>query len=120
MAGRILNRRELPKPTDQGELQPPTREPGPNAGAPPAKKGRKAKTAAKPKTAKPRKKKEPVRVQVKWGVINGGRKQVALFDFNQRAAADQKVADLTTKKNAVPILPMVKEPMPEPAPMPLA
>jgi hypothetical protein len=122
MAGRILNRRELRKLTDEAELLPPTREPGPDARAPPAEKGRKAKSAAKPKTAKPRKKKEPVRLCVKWGVFDGGMKQVALFNFNQRAAADQKVADLTTKKNAVHFLQMVKEPMPEPepAPVPLA
>jgi len=122
MAGRIFNRRELRKLTDQAEIQPSTRGPDPNAGAPPSEKSRKAKTAAKPKAAKPRKKKEPVRLCVKWGVFDGGTKQVALFDFNQRAPADQKVADLTTKKNIVHFLQLVKEPMPEPEPalVPLA
>jgi len=43
-------------------------------------------------------------------------KQVALFDYNQRAAADQKVADLVAKKNGIFFLQMVKEPMPEPEP----
>jgi hypothetical protein len=42
-------------------------------------------------------------------------KQVAIFDYNQRAAADQKVAELAAKKNGTFFLQLVKEPMPEPA-----
>ena len=45
-------------------------------------------------------------------------KQVAVFDYNQRAAAEQKIADLTAKKqNAVYFLQIVKEAMPEPEPV---
>jgi hypothetical protein len=109
MAGRILNRRELRKQSDQAEAVPAAAE-GTEAGTPPKKT--KAKAPAKPRVSKPRKKKDPVRLCVKWGVFDGGMKQVALFDYNQRAAADQKVADLTAKKNSVHFLQIVKEPMP--------
>ena len=43
-------------------------------------------------------------------------KQVAIFDYNQRAAAEEKVAELAARKNGTFFLQMVKEPMPEPAP----
>ena len=42
-------------------------------------------------------------------------KQIAVFDYNQRAAADQKIADLVAKKNATYFLQIIKEPMPEPS-----
>ncbi len=118
MAGRLLNRRELRKQTDQAEQaeQPAQAD---AAEAAPARKARPAKKApAKPRVAKPRKKKEPARLCVKWGVFDASMKQVALFAYNQRGAADQKVADLIAKKNAVHFLQMVKEPMPEPEPVP--
>jgi hypothetical protein len=43
-------------------------------------------------------------------------KQVALFDYNQRAAAEEKVAALLAKQKGIYFLKLVKEPMPEPAP----
>ena len=115
MAGRILDRRELRKQGDAadgnaaavGEVATET--------AAPAKK-RKAKTPAVPKVRKPRKKKEPTRFRAFWGVFDAGMKRLALFDYNQRAEADQKVADLQAKKNGVFFLQIVKEPMPEPEP----
>jgi hypothetical protein len=109
MAGRILNRRELRKQADSAE----TTVPAEKAEAAPAK-AKKPRAAPKPRAAKPRKKKEPVRLCAKWGVFDGAMKQVAIFDYNQRAAADQKVADLIAKKNAVHFLQIVKEPMPVP------
>ena len=113
MARRVLNRREMRKAADAAEQQPQTAEAGEEA-APAAKKG--AKKAA-PKPKKPRKKKEPPRMCARWGVFDAGMKQVAIFDYNQRAAADQKIADLVAKKNnAVYFLQIVKEPMPEPVP----
>jgi hypothetical protein len=119
MAGRILNRRELRQQADQAEQQAASAEPDGTATAVPAKKGKaKAKAAAVPKVKKPRiKKKAVVRLCARWGVFDGSMKQVAIFDYNQRAAADQKVADLIAKKNAVHFLQMVKEPMPEPEPV---
>jgi len=110
MASRILNRRELRDPTTTAE----------SAGAatrsdrtPPKTRSRKAATA--PKVRKVRAKKAPRRMRALWGVFDGGMKQVAIFDYNQRAAAEEKLADLLTKKKGVHFLQIVKEPMPEPA-----
>jgi hypothetical protein len=111
MAKRVLNRRELRKNAEQAEQQ--AAEPEKGAESAPVKKGAKAKAAA-PKVKKPRKKKEPPRMCARWGVFDAGMKQVAIFDYNQRGAADQKVADLKAKKNAIYFLQIVKEPMPEP------
>jgi len=41
-------------------------------------------------------------------------KQVAVFDYNQRTAADDKLAELSTKNKGAYFLQVVKEPMPEP------
>ena len=54
--------------------------------------------------------------RARWGVFDSGMKQVAIFDYNQRAAADQKVADLTAKKNGTFFLQVVKEAMPDAIP----
>src|SRR5438128_2323495 len=115
MAGRILNRRELRKQADAAEAAPPeTADP-----ASLVKKGAKAKAVA-PKVKKPRKKKEPPRQRARWGVFDCGMKQIAIFDYNQRDQANQKVADLTAKKNGIFFLQVVKEAIPEapPAEMP--
>jgi len=53
---------------------------------------------------------------VRWGVFDGMMKQVAVFDYRDRAAADTKVAELVAKKGTVHFLQVVKEPMPEPPP----
>jgi hypothetical protein len=116
MAKRVLNRRELRKASDEADRQQ-AAEPAAEAAAP-AKKT-KAKTAA-PKAPRPRKKKEPPRLCARWAVFDAAMKQVAVFDYNQRAAADQKIADLSAKKNAVYFLQIVKEPMPEPPPAEVA
>ena len=52
-----------------------------------------------------------------WGVFDAGMKQVAIFDYNQRAAADEKLSDLLGKKTGTHFLQIVKEPMPELAPV---
>jgi len=79
----------------------------------PAKKARARSGAVK--VRKPRAKKPPPRVRVRWGVFDGGMKQVAAYDYNQRADADAKLADLSAKKKGVYFLQLFKEPMPEPA-----
>jgi hypothetical protein len=118
MAGRTLKRRELRKQSDEAERAE-TAETAPKAPA-------RAKKEAKPKEAKPAKPKRagknktPVRWCARWGVFDNGMKQVAIFNYNQRAEADQKVAELTAKKKAVHFLQIVKEPMPEPPPAELA
>lgn len=114
--GRILNRRELRKEADQAELQSKEVETTGEPAAEPAKKRTRAKAGTTPKVKKPRKKKGPPRMCARWGVFDASMKQVAIFDYNQRAEADQKVADLTAKKNAVYFLQVVKEPMAEPEP----
>jgi hypothetical protein len=109
MAKRVLNRRELRKAADAAEEQ--KGEAPQEAGG--AKKA-KGDATAKPKVKKPRKKKEPQRLCARWGVFDAGMKQIAVFDYNQRAAADQKIADLVAKKNATYFLQIIKEPMAEP------
>ena len=145
MAGRILNRRELRKQADEAEARESQQDPeavddddevddtddagedegvGPGADTDddlddesprPAKKPAKAKAPAA-KARKPRKPKATPRMRARWGVFDASMKQVAIFDYNQRAAADEKVAELAAKKNGTFFLQMVKEPMPEPAP----
>jgi hypothetical protein len=77
------------------------------------KKGR-VKGTALPKVRKGRAKKEPPRLRARWGVFDAAMKQVAIFDYNQRAAAEAKVADLLAKKKSLHFLQMVKEPIPVP------
>ena len=145
MAGRILNRRELRKQADEAEARESQQDPeavddddevddtddagedegvGPGADTDddlddesprPAKKPAKAKAPAA-KARKPRKPKVAPRMRARWGVFDASMKQVAIFDYNQRAAADEKAAELAAKKNGTFFLQMVKEPMPEPAP----
>ena len=114
MARRVLNRRELRKTADQAEQQAREKKP---AAAEPGSPKKATKEKAPPKAKKTRKKKEPPRMCARWGVFDAAMRQVAIFDYNQRAAADQKVADLSAKKNAIFFLQIVKEPMPEPPPV---
>ncbi len=115
MARRTLNRHELRKQAEAAEQMPATATVA-EAEAP-AKKGKGAKAAAAPKVKKPRKKKEPPRLCARWGVFDNSMKQVASFAYNQRAEADQKVADLSNKKPGGYFIQLVKEPMAEePAP----
>jgi hypothetical protein len=142
MAGRILNRRELRRQSDAAESARPEdvedeaeaveedeEEPeegeeaaeGPEeegAEEAPAKKAKaKAKAKAKPKAVrKPRKTKAALRMRARWGVFDSSMKQVAVFDYKDRAAADAKVAELlATRKTGTFFVQMVKEPMPEDA-----
>jgi len=113
MAGRILNRRELREQNDQAEvLQASTSETALVKEAP--KKRVRTGAPAVPKVRKPRVKKAPPRMRARWGVFDGGMKQVAIFDYNQRAAADAKLADLLAKKKGSHFLQIVKDAMPEP------
>lgn len=106
MAGRILNRRELRKQEDQAEAVVAA-----VVEASPKKKAR-AKTAA---LKKPRARKAPPRLRARWGVFDAGMKQVAIYDYNQRAAADEKLAELLGRNKGIHFLQMVKELMPEAA-----
>ncbi len=114
MAGRILNRRALREQADPVESE--AVAPNTVLVAVPPKKLRKARAPAAPKVKKTRAKKAPPRLRARWGVFDSGMKQVAIFDYNQRAAADEKLADLLARKKGIHFLQIVKEPMPEPAP----
>ena len=113
MAGRILNRRALREQADQAEQ---SQAIGPDTAsvATPSTKQRKAKVPAAAKVKKVRAKKAPPRMRARWGVFDGGMKQLAIFDYNQRAAADEKIADLIAKKKGSYFVQIVKEPMAEP------
>ena len=115
MAGRTLNRRELRRQAEQAE-QAEAVAPGVTpTEVPPGKKG-KAKAPAAPRARKPRAPKVPPRLRARWGVFDGGMKQVAIFDYNQRPAADAKLADLTARKKGTHFLQIVKDLMPQPVP----
>jgi hypothetical protein len=112
MASRILNRRELREQADQAS-QPqdePTALDATPGTVPPKKK-----TSRAPAKRKPRTKKEPPRLRARWCVCDASMKQVAVFDYNQRAAADAKLADLLARKKGLFFLQIIKEPMPETA-----
>jgi len=110
MAGRVLNRHKLREQADAGAA-----EAAAPAAAVPARKNAKTKAATQPRPRKPRAKKPAPRMVARWGVFDTGMKQVAIFDYNQRDAADEKLADLNAKKKPGHFLQIVKEPMPEPA-----
>jgi hypothetical protein len=116
MPSRILNRRVLREQADQAE----------QAGALVSdtalvealpKNQRKAKVPGAPRVKKVRAKKAPPRMRARWGVFDAAMKQVAIFDYNQRADADVKLADLMAKKKSIHFLQIVKEAMPDLAPV---
>lgn len=116
MAGRLLNRRELRKQTDEAE-RPVSPVEAKAAAAPKviaakATKAKKAPAAAKAK--KPRVRKAPVRMRARWGVFDNNMKQVAVFDYSERDAAEAKLADLLSKKKTTHFMQIVKDAMPEP------
>ncbi|MFN4259427.1 MAG: hypothetical protein ACK4RK_09010 [Gemmataceae bacterium] len=116
MVDRILNRRELRKQADQADQADQAAVPNEKTAAPARKKAVKAKAPASPKVRKPRAKKPAPRLRVRWGIFNANVKQVAIFDYNQRLAADAKLADLLAQNKGLFYMQMVKEPIPEPVP----
>ena len=120
MAKRTLNRRQLRQDAEAAEKLEPAAPAEPAVeGVAPKKKAspRKPKAPGAPRPKRVAKKKEPARMRARWGVFDGGMKQVAVFDYNERGAADQKLADLNAKKAGGYFLQMVKEPMPTPPPV---
>ena len=113
MTSRILNRRTLRAQADQAEQL----ETAATDLADPVilpMKVANAKTASSPKVRKPRKLKPPPRMRARWGIFDAAMKQVAIFDYSQRGAADEKLADLLANKKGAHFLQIVKDAMPEP------
>lgn len=115
MTGRILNRRLLREQADQAEQ---TEQPETAASDLKVVSPKKSSKGIAPalKVKRPRKVKAPARLRARWGLFDAGMKQVAIFDYNQRAAADEKLANLLAKKQGSHFLQIVKDAMPEPAP----
>lgn len=111
MAGRTRNIRELRAQAEQAERLAAEAA----ASAPAGAKKAGAKAPAPPRAKKARKPKAPPRLCARWGVFDGGMRQVAVFDYNQRAAAQAKLDDLVARKKGPHFLQIVKEPMSEPA-----
>jgi hypothetical protein len=118
MSGRIVNRRQLAEQAEQAPAGPAAAAAAPSR-APRAKKARTKSTAA-PRKRTARVKKAPPRLRARWGVFDASMKQVAIYDYNQRTAADEKLADLLAQRKGSHFLQIVKEPMPEAAPAEVA
>jgi hypothetical protein len=98
--------RKKPKPIDEADIKK----------KPPRKKAVKAETdgvvEVKVKAKrKPRAKKEPeiIRLKIFWGVFNHQLKRVALFDFNQKKAADKRAEELSQGEKPPHFVQKVKE-----------
>jgi len=110
MATRTLNRRKLREQVETAAAKETTA-----VAAVPSRKKPRVKAPAAPRVRKVRAKKAPPRMVARWGLFDLGMKQVAIFDYNQRTAADAKLADLNVRKKGGYFLQLVKEPLPEPA-----
>ena len=100
MAGRILNRRDLRRQAELAE----ERAPGP------------AKQEGGTTSRKSSGQRGEGRVCARWGVFDGAMKLVETFDYNQRALADQRAAELNAarKNGTTYFVQVVKEAMPQP------
>jgi hypothetical protein len=114
MAGRILNRRVLRKQSDEAGEPEAVAAPDAAPAVAPAEGKARVKAPAAPRAKRPRAKKPVPRMRARWGLFDGGMKQVAVFAYNQRAAADEKLADLLAHRKGSHFLQIVKDPMPGP------
>jgi len=110
MAGRTLDRRKLRVNAVQA-AQDASVDQTAKLGAAAPKKEIMVKAALKVKKA--RAKKPPPRLWARWGVFDSAMKQLAIFDYSQRAAAEEKVAELAVRSKGAHFLQIVKERMPE-------
>ena len=100
MARKTVNRKELREQAEAAEaLEAAEDESG--------KKKKKKKKATKRKSRT----KEPVEVRMKvfWGVFNHAMKRVALYDFNQRKAAEKRAKELSAEGKPPHFVQKVKE-----------
>jgi len=82
-------------------------------------KRKRAKAPSPPGAKKTRAKKTAPRMCARWVVFDGAMKQVAVFEYRDRVAADQKLADMRAKNKGSYFIQVVKELMPEPEPTPI-
>jgi hypothetical protein len=101
MARKILNRKELREEFDSAE-----RTEGQEAEAPPAKTKEKKAPAKRKSRAKAAKE---VRLKAFWGVYNQTLRRISLFEYNQRAEADKKAAELSESQKTPHFVQLVKE-----------
>jgi hypothetical protein len=112
MAGRILDRRKLREQAEGGEEESEVNLDTANIAVLP-KKNAKMRDPKAPKVKKPRAKKTPPILYARWGVFDKSMNQVAIFDYNQRTAAEEKVTELKAKAKGDHFLQIVKEAMPK-------
>jgi len=112
MAGRILDRRKLREQAEGGDQESKVSLDSANLAVLP-KKNVKMKEPKVPKVKQPRAKKAPLLLFAHWGVFDKSMKQVAIFEYNQRADAEEKVTELNAKAKGDHFLQIVKEPMAE-------
>jgi hypothetical protein len=102
MARKILNRKELREENDTAEQ---VEEP---------EEAQEVEAPVKEKKAPPKRKSrakvvKEVRLKAFWGVFSQTLRRVALFEYNQRAEADKKAADLSESQKTPHFVQLVKE-----------
>jgi hypothetical protein len=111
MANRIRNRRALRVPqvldAENGVADDSKLDPAP-------KKSKRKTSTTTPTVRKPRAKKQPPRFCEHWCIFDNGMKQAALFNYNQRGQAEEKLVAIQSSKKSLHWLQIVKLPMPAP------
>ena len=102
MARKILNRKELREDADSAERAETQQEGG--APAAPAK-AKKPAAKGKKKSAKAKE----TRLKAFWGVFNQTLRRIALFEYSQRAEADNKAKEMTESQKTPHFVQLVKE-----------
>ncbi len=104
MARKILNRKELREEADSAERAE-AQEEGEEVAAPAKVKEKKvpAKRKSRAKAAK------EIRLKAFWGVFNQTLRRISLFEYNQRAEADKKAAELSESQKTPHFVQLVKE-----------
>jgi hypothetical protein len=102
MARKILNRKELREENDTAE-QAEDLEEEQEVEAPVKEKKTPPKRKSRAKVVK------EVRLKAFWGVFSQTLRRVALFEYNQRAEADKKAADLSESQKTPHFVQLVKE-----------
>ena len=99
MARKTVNRKELREQAEAAEAME-------EAEGTKAKKKKKKATKRKTRT---KKEAAEVRQKVFWGVFNHAMKRVALYDFNQRKAAEKRAKELSAEGKPPHFVQKVKE-----------